>query len=182
MSCPWMSWHRRRARYSAFTARLQPPQPTPALLFRGPWLPPPVSKDVGQQPARAAPLLHLHAQKHGSAWERLFEPLTDPLLKAVLCCVQVTQLVQFLVEHQQELLGEEVAGLASQGDEEPPAPPAEPETAEVCEVHTEHDNKSLPLSRWDCCCCRDKHGQPPACSSAKVQSKADAGWPSRFVR
>lgn len=127
-----------------FTARLQRPQPTPALLLRGPWLPPPVSKAVGQQLGRAAPQLHFPAQKHRSGWERLFEPSSAPSVKPVVCCVQVTQLVEFLIDHQEELLGEQVARLASEGDEEPPAPQAEPETAEVSEVHNQRDNKSLP--------------------------------------
>lgn len=139
-----MCWRTRRARYAAFTARLQPPQPSPAVLVAGLCLPPPVSKAVRQQPARAAPRLRLPAQNRGSGRERLFEPFSVPALKAALCCAQVTQLVQFLIEQQEELLGEEVSGLASGGDEEAPAPPAEAETAEVCEVHKEYGYKSLP--------------------------------------
>lgn len=128
---------------AVFTTQLQPPPPTPALLLRGPWLPPPISKAVGQQLGRAAPRLHLPAQKRGSGWERLFEPVPDTSVKPAVCCVQVTQLVEFLIDHHEELLGEEVAGLASHGDEEPPAPQMAPETAEVCEVHKQRDNKSL---------------------------------------
>ena len=105
----------------------------------------------------------------------------------MVCCVQVTRLVEFLIEHRGELFEEEVAGLAGARAEESPmipkdtAPGAEAETAEVCQGHQERDNKSLRLRRWDCCH-RDEQGHPPACSSAKVQSKADAGWPSHFVQ
>ncbi|XP_030333430.1 T-cell activation Rho GTPase-activating protein-like [Strigops habroptila] len=45
----------------------------------------------------------------------------------VLC---VTQLVEFLIDCHKELLWEQVAGLVSEGDEEPPAPQTAPETAE----------------------------------------------------
>lgn len=102
---------------------------------------------MGQQPERAAPWLHLPAQKRGSGWERLFDPSSAPSVKPVLCCVQVTQLVGFLIEQQEELLGEQVAGLASERDEETPAPQAELETAEVSEVHERCDNKSLPSQK-----------------------------------
>ncbi|KAM9020307.1 rho GTPase-activating protein 20-like [Ara ararauna] len=44
---------------------------------------------------------------------------------------KVTQLIEFLINHHEELLGEQVAGLAREGDEETPAPQAELETAEV---------------------------------------------------
>lgn len=110
----------------------------------------------------------------------------------MVCCVQVTRLVEFLIEHHGELFEEEeqeeeeqeeeeAAGLAGASAEESPAPGAEAGTAEVCQVQKQCDNKSLPLRRWDCCR-RDKQDHPPACSSAKAQSEADAGWPSRFVR
>ncbi|XP_033916027.1 rho GTPase-activating protein 20-like [Melopsittacus undulatus] len=55
---------------------------------------------------------------------------------------KVTQLVQFLIEQQEELLGEEVSGLASGGDEEAPAPPAEAETAEVPPVAAESGQRN----------------------------------------
>ncbi|XP_061301182.1 T-cell activation Rho GTPase-activating protein-like [Pezoporus flaviventris] len=42
-----------------------------------------------------------------------------------------TQLVEFLIDQQEELIGEQVAGLASKGDQETPALQAELETAEV---------------------------------------------------
>ncbi|KQL61098.1 hypothetical protein AAES_01935 [Amazona aestiva] len=99
---------------------------------------------MGQQTGRAAPRLHLPAQKHGSGWERLFEPVPATSVKPVVCCVQVTQLVEFLIDHQEELLGEGVAGLASEGNQEPPALQMAPETAQVCEVHKQYDNKSHP--------------------------------------
>ena len=60
------------------------------------------------------------------------------------CCVQVTRLVEFLIEHHGELFEEEVAGLAGASAEELPAPGAEAETAEVCQGHKQRDNKSLP--------------------------------------
>ncbi|XP_033930526.1 T-cell activation Rho GTPase-activating protein-like, partial [Melopsittacus undulatus] len=44
---------------------------------------------------------------------------------------KVTQLVEFLIHHHEELFGEQVARLASKGDEETPVPQAELETAEV---------------------------------------------------
>ena len=68
----------------------------------------------------------------------------------MVCCVQVTRLVEFLIEHRGELFEEEVAGLAGAWAEESPmipkdtAPGAEAETAEVCQGHQERDNKSLP--------------------------------------
>ncbi|KAM9020241.1 T-cell activation Rho GTPase-activating protein-like [Ara ararauna] len=43
---------------------------------------------------------------------------------------KVTQLIEFLIYHHEELLGEQTAGLASAGDEETPSPQAELETAE----------------------------------------------------
>ncbi|XP_061211640.1 uncharacterized protein LOC133213446 isoform X1 [Neopsephotus bourkii] len=95
----------------------------------------------GQQPGRAAPRLHLPAQKHRSGWERLFEPSSAPSVKPVVCCVQVTQLMEFLIDHHEELLGEEVAGLAREGDEETPAPKAELETAEVPPVAPESEEQ-----------------------------------------
>ncbi|XP_030333432.1 T-cell activation Rho GTPase-activating protein-like [Strigops habroptila] len=68
---------------------------------------------------------------------------------------KVTQLVEFLIDHHEELLGEEVAGLASKGDEEPPAPQMAPETAEVPPVALEsnHQNSSsgerrCPFTAW----------------------------------
>jgi len=58
----------------------------------------------------------------------------------MVCCVQVTRLVEFLIEHHGELFEEEVAGLA----EEASAPGAEAQTSEVCQGHKQRDNKSLP--------------------------------------
>ncbi|XP_010576664.1 PREDICTED: T-cell activation Rho GTPase-activating protein-like [Haliaeetus leucocephalus] len=54
--------------------------------------------------------------------------------KAMVCCVQVTRLVEFLIEHHGELFEEEeeeAAGLAGASAEESPAPGAEAGTAEV---------------------------------------------------
>ena len=62
----------------------------------------------------------------------------------MVCCVQVTRLVELLIEHRGELFEEEVAGLASTLGEESPAPRLEAEAAEVCQGHQERDNKSLP--------------------------------------
>ena len=62
-----------------------------------------------------------------------------PGCKPVVCCVQVTQLVEFLIDHHEELFGEEVAGLAGTSPEESPAP-----AAEVCRGHKQRDNQSLP--------------------------------------
>ncbi|KAK4831853.1 hypothetical protein QYF61_019682 [Mycteria americana] len=81
---------------------------------------------VGELLGRAAPQLQLSAHK----W------------KAMVCCVQVTRLVEFLIEHHGELFEEEVAGLAGASAEELPAPGAEAETAEVCQGHKQRDNKS----------------------------------------
>ena len=85
----------------------------------------------------------------------------------MLCCVQVTQLVEFLIEQHGELFEEEVAGLAAAPAEESPAPGAEAETTEVRQGRKQRHNQSLPLRRWDCCR-RDKQGHPPASSFAKV--------------
>ncbi|XP_061211641.1 rho GTPase-activating protein 20-like isoform X2 [Neopsephotus bourkii] len=54
---------------------------------------------------------------------------------------KVTQLMEFLIDHHEELLGEEVAGLAREGDEETPAPKAELETAEVPPVAPESEEQ-----------------------------------------
>ena len=62
----------------------------------------------------------------------------------MVCCVQVTRLVELLIEHRGELFEEEVAGLANTLGEESPAPRLEAEAAEVCQGHQERDNKSLP--------------------------------------
>ncbi|XP_061211646.1 T-cell activation Rho GTPase-activating protein-like [Neopsephotus bourkii] len=61
-------------------------------------------------------------------------PQELPLDVLALETGKVTQLVEFLIDHHEELLGEEVAGLAREGDEETPAPEAELETAEVSPV------------------------------------------------
>ncbi|KQL61119.1 hypothetical protein AAES_170525 [Amazona aestiva] len=42
---------------------------------------------------------------------------------------KVTQLIEFLIHRQEELLGEQVAGLANVGSQDPPAAQAELETA-----------------------------------------------------
>jgi len=91
----------------------------------------------------------------------------------MVCCVQVAWLVEFLIENHRELFEEEVAGLS----EAPPAPGAEAETSEVCQGHKEHDNKIFPAQKVGLL----PQGHPPACSSAKMQSKDGAGWPSHFV-
>lgn len=58
----------------------------------------------------------------------------------MVCCVQVTQLVEFLIDHREELFEQEVAGMLV---EELPALSLEEETSEVCKGHKLHDNKSL---------------------------------------
>ncbi|KQL59215.1 T-cell activation Rho GTPase-activating protein-like protein [Amazona aestiva] len=55
---------------------------------------------------------------------------------------KVTQLLEFVIDHQEELLGEQEARLAREGDEETPAP-----QAEASEVHKQCDNKSLPSQK-----------------------------------
>ncbi|XP_057263196.1 T-cell activation Rho GTPase-activating protein-like [Pezoporus wallicus] len=77
----------------------------------------------------------------------LSPPQEVPLDVLALETGKVTKLVEFLIDHHEELLGEQVAGLASKGDEETPAPQAELETAEVSEVHKQCDNKSLPSQK-----------------------------------
>ncbi|KAM9561999.1 T-cell activation Rho GTPase-activating protein-like [Guaruba guarouba] len=52
-----------------------------------------------------------------------------------------TQLVEFLIDHQEELLGEQAAGLASEGSQEPPTPQAELGTAEVPPVTPEGEQE-----------------------------------------
>ncbi|XP_033930525.1 T-cell activation Rho GTPase-activating protein-like [Melopsittacus undulatus] len=47
---------------------------------------------------------------------------------------KVTQLVEFLINHHEELFGEQVARVANEGAEETPAPQAELETAEVLRI------------------------------------------------
>ncbi|KAM4683503.1 LOW QUALITY PROTEIN: cytoplasmic tyrosine-protein kinase BMX [Amazona ochrocephala] len=55
---------------------------------------------------------------------------SPPEIEVDVATRMVTQLMQFLIEHQEELLGEEVAWLASKRDGEPSAPQMAPETAE----------------------------------------------------
>lgn len=64
----------------------------------------------------------------------------------MVCCVQVTGLVEFLIENQGELFGEEVAGPAGASAAESPAPGLEAEPSEVCQVQKQWDSKSLPQS------------------------------------
>ncbi|XP_064911967.1 T-cell activation Rho GTPase-activating protein-like [Columba livia] len=98
-------------------------------------------------------------------------PEEDTLPLDVLAQVtgKVTQLVEFLVNHHEELFEdeedekeeeeeevlfmekeeegqekEEGAGLAGEGAEESPAPGEQGETAEVCEVHKQHERMPLP--------------------------------------
>ncbi|XP_061328604.1 uncharacterized protein LOC133279189 isoform X2 [Pezoporus flaviventris] len=61
----------------------------------------------------------------------LSPPQELPLDILALETGKVTQLVEFLIDHHEELLGEQVAGLAREEDEEAPAAQAELETAEV---------------------------------------------------
>ena len=98
----------------------------------------------------------------------------------MVCCVQVTQLVEFLIEHHEELFGEEVAGLAGTSDESPLAPGLAAAAAEVCQGHKQLDDQSLPPQKGECCRRGDKQDHPPTCSSARAQSKAEAGWPLHF--
>ncbi|XP_075599070.1 T-cell activation Rho GTPase-activating protein-like [Balearica regulorum gibbericeps] len=65
------------------------------------------------------------------------EEQTLPLDALVRVTGQVTQLVEFLIEHHGELFGEEVAGLGGTSAEESPAPGLEAETAEVPPVAAE---------------------------------------------
>ncbi|XP_075599073.1 uncharacterized protein LOC142600158 [Balearica regulorum gibbericeps] len=65
------------------------------------------------------------------------EEQTLPLDALVQVTGQVTQLVEFLIEHHRELFGEEVAGLGGTSAEESPAPGLEAETAEVPPVAAE---------------------------------------------
>ncbi|XP_026723725.1 uncharacterized protein LOC113491174 [Athene cunicularia] len=59
------------------------------------------------------------------------------LRHGVLHGLQVTQLVEFLIEHHEELFAEEVAGLAGTSDEESPAPELGAAAAEVPPVAPE---------------------------------------------
>ncbi|XP_062477325.1 T-cell activation Rho GTPase-activating protein-like [Pezoporus occidentalis] len=54
---------------------------------------------------------------------------------------KVTQLVGLLINQQEELLGQHVPGLASEGDEGTPAPQAELETAEVPPIAPESEQQ-----------------------------------------
>ena len=125
----------------------------------------------GTAAGKAAPQLHHPAQKCGSGWERLFEPIPATLVKPVVCCVQVMQLVEFLIQHHEEFLGEEAAGLASEGNEEPPAPQMAPETAEVREVHKQRDNKSLPPQKVEL----PPQGQAWSSTSLQLCQSAEQG-------
>ncbi|XP_064897582.1 T-cell activation Rho GTPase-activating protein-like [Columba livia] len=83
----------------------------------------------------------------------LSPPEEDTLALDVLMQVtgKVSELVEFLIQHHEELFEEQEeeeaelpgapakAELASQQAEESPAPEEEGETAEVCEVHTERE-------------------------------------------
>ncbi|XP_061301202.1 uncharacterized protein LOC133265055 isoform X2 [Pezoporus flaviventris] len=68
-------------------------------------------------------------------------PQELPLDVLALETGKVTKLIKFLIEHHQELLGEQVARLASKGDEETPAAQAELETAEVPPVAPESEQQ-----------------------------------------
>ncbi|CAM9618174.1 unnamed protein product [Bubo scandiacus] len=65
------------------------------------------------------------------------EEHTLPLDVLVQATGKVTQLVEFLIDHHEELFGEEVAGLAGTSPEELPAPGLEAEAAEVPPVAPE---------------------------------------------
>ncbi|XP_061301181.1 T-cell activation Rho GTPase-activating protein-like [Pezoporus flaviventris] len=71
----------------------------------------------------------------------LSPPQEVPLDVLALETGKVTKLVEFLIDHHEELLGEQVAGLASKGDEETPAPQAELETAEVPPIAPEREQQ-----------------------------------------
>ncbi|XP_055649292.1 olfactory receptor 14C36-like [Falco peregrinus] len=64
---------------------------------------------------------------------------------AVVACVQVTQLVEFLIEHHEELFGEDVAGLANTSAEELPA--SGQKQKPLCEVHKQRADKGLHLMK-----------------------------------
>ncbi|XP_061301205.1 T-cell activation Rho GTPase-activating protein-like isoform X2 [Pezoporus flaviventris] len=72
----------------------------------------------------------------------LSPPQELPLDVLALETGKVTELFEFLIEHHEELLGEQVAGLASKGDEETPAAQAELETAEVPPVAPESEQQT----------------------------------------
>ncbi|XP_062480590.1 T-cell activation Rho GTPase-activating protein-like [Pezoporus occidentalis] len=71
----------------------------------------------------------------------LSPPQELPLDVLALETGKVTKLVEFLIDHHEELLGEQVAGLASKGVEETPAPQAELETAEVPPIAPESEQQ-----------------------------------------
>ncbi|XP_062480560.1 T-cell activation Rho GTPase-activating protein-like isoform X2 [Pezoporus occidentalis] len=72
----------------------------------------------------------------------LLSPLQEmPLDVLALETGKGTQLVEFLIDQQVERIGEQVAGLASKGDQETPAPQAELETAEVPPIAPEREQQ-----------------------------------------
>ncbi|XP_061233930.1 T-cell activation Rho GTPase-activating protein-like isoform X2 [Neopsephotus bourkii] len=104
----------------------------------------------------------------------LSPPQELPLDVLALETGKVMQLVEFLIDHHEELLGEHVAGLAREEDEETPAPQAELETAEVPPITPESKKqrsfsgeKRCPFTTLDsldelCCLGLEFHPAAPA--------------------
>ena len=95
----------------------------------------------------------------------------------MVACVQVTQLVEFFIEHHEELFGEDVADLANTSAEELPALGQK----QKLQSYVRSINSVLTKAST-------AEGGPAAAGTSKVihlaqvQSNADAGWPWHFVR
>lgn len=74
-----------------------------------------------------------------------------------------------------------MSGVAGAPAEESPASGAEAKTAEVCQIHRQHDNKSIPPQKVLQLLLQGNQSNPPAYSSAEVEGKGDAHWPSHSV-
>ncbi|XP_064910227.1 T-cell activation Rho GTPase-activating protein [Columba livia] len=95
---------------------------------------------------------------------------TLPLDTLVQATAKVTQLVEFLINHREELFEaeeereeeEEGAGLAAEGAEESPAAGAEAESAEVGEVHKQRERMPPPSEGGIAAAGTSKFIHPPA--------------------
>ncbi|CAM9657719.1 unnamed protein product [Bubo scandiacus] len=108
------------------------------------------------------------------------EEHTLPLDVLVQATGKVTQLVEFLIDHHEELFGEEVAGLAGTSPEESPAPGLEAAAAEVPPVAPESEHlksssgeRRLPGSSQDHlkrrASCAEGSDGPPGSKRRKVE-------------
>lgn len=76
-----------------------------------------------------------------------------------------------------------MSGLAGAPAKESPASGAGAgaDAAEVRQVHRQHDKKSILPQKVLQVPLQGNQSNPPACSSAEVEGKADAHWPSHSV-